>query len=192
MLHHSNFCPFVNVRYGPSQPTCLAFESSPRSRPSPSELFFSLFPFLSTTYSRKALCPVQILFSVLVSLNLRLFLTEKSSACTMYPAPRNGTLGCINITFSSLGVVPICYAMCKSEFDFVSKAERIYVCYQGQWKTRLLEPALPWPDCSGKPKAIITEPPSPSPPPLIRPKRVCDVHQVMSGEYSLQTKVRSC
>lgn len=84
------------------------------------------------------------------------FLTEKSSACTMYPAPRNGALGCINITFSSLGVVPICYAMCKSEFDFVSKAERIYVCYQGQWKTRLLEPALPWPDCSGKPKAIIT------------------------------------
>lgn len=84
------------------------------------------------------------------------FLTEKSSACTMYPAPRNGALGCINITFSSLGVVPICYAMCKSEFDFVSKAERIYICYQGQWKTRLLEPALPWPDCSGKPKAIIT------------------------------------
>ena len=84
------------------------------------------------------------------------FLTEKSSACTMYPTPRNGALGCINITFSSLGVVPICYAMCKSEFDFVSKAERIYICYQGQWKTRLLEPALPWPDCSGKPKAIIT------------------------------------
>ena len=120
--------------------------------------YFSPFShsFRPLNYSLKALYPIQIFFSVLVSLNVRLFLTEKSSACTMYPAPRNGALGCINITFSSLGVVPICYAMCKSEFDFVSKAERIYICYQGQWKTRLLEPALPWPDCSGKPKAIKT------------------------------------
>ena len=118
--------------------------------------FSPLFPIPFDHLLAKALYPIQILFSVLVSLNVWLFLTEKSSACTMYPAPRNGALGCINITFSSLGVVPICYAMCKSEFDFVSKAERIYICYQGQWKTRLLEPALPWPDCSGKPKAIIT------------------------------------
>ena len=115
--------------------------------------YFSPFShsFRPLNYSLKALYPIQIFFFC-----SRFFLTEKSSVCTMYPVPRNGALGCINITFSSLGVVPICYAMCKSEFDFVSKAERIYICYQGQWKTRLLEPALPWPDCSGKPKAIIT------------------------------------
>ena len=116
--------------------------------------YFSPFShsFRPLNYSLKALYPIQIFFFFCS----RFFLTEKSSACTMYPVPRNGALGCINITFSSLGVVPICYAMCKSEFDFVSKAERIYICYQGQWKTWLLEPALPWPDCSGKPKAIIT------------------------------------
>ena len=84
--------------------------------------------------------------------HFRFHITEKT--CPLYAPPKNGALAC-----TLIGSDRNCQVQCKSGNDFAFNPPFSYYCSGGNWQMFSVFPydkRLPWPDCSGKFRNIIS------------------------------------